>query len=76
MTFGIVLAVIAGMFCLADFTDAKVKPADQVPPANLSLYAGSKSCIECHGKCYQLWSTSRHGLAMLTCPHGLYQTLS
>lgn len=30
----------------------------------LSLYAGSKSCIECHGKFYQLWSTSRHGLAM------------
>ena len=30
----------------------------------LSLYAGSKSCIECHAKFYQLWSTSRHGLAM------------
>jgi tetratricopeptide (TPR) repeat protein len=30
----------------------------------LSLYAGSRSCIECHGKFYQLWSTSRHGLAM------------
>ena len=27
-------------------------------------YAGSKSCRECHEKFYQLWSTSKHGLAM------------
>jgi tetratricopeptide (TPR) repeat protein len=27
-------------------------------------YAGSKSCMECHEKFYQLWSTSKHGLAM------------
>jgi tetratricopeptide (TPR) repeat protein len=27
-------------------------------------YAGSVSCRQCHGKFYQLWSTSRHGLAM------------
>lgn len=27
-------------------------------------YAGSQSCRECHEKFYQLWSTSRHGLAM------------
>ncbi len=27
-------------------------------------YAGSVSCRECHEKFYQLWSTSRHGLAM------------
>jgi hypothetical protein len=30
----------------------------------LSLYAGSESCIECHKKFYQLWAPSRHGLAM------------
>ncbi len=29
-----------------------------------SGYAGSQSCRECHEKFYQLWSTSRHGLAM------------
>ena len=29
-----------------------------------SAYAGSVSCRECHEKFYQLWSTSRHGLAM------------
>ena len=27
-------------------------------------YAGSVSCRECHQKFYQLWSTSKHGLAM------------
>ena len=41
-----------------------MKPANPALPPELSLYAGSKSCIECHGKFYQLWSTSRHGLAM------------
>jgi tetratricopeptide (TPR) repeat protein len=29
-----------------------------------SLYAGSTSCRECHERFYQLWSTSKHGLAM------------
>jgi tetratricopeptide (TPR) repeat protein/nitrate/TMAO reductase-like tetraheme cytochrome c subunit len=29
-----------------------------------AVYAGSTSCRECHEKFYQLWSTSRHGLAM------------
>ncbi len=33
-------------------------------PQELSLYAGSKSCLACHGKFYQLWSASRHGLAL------------
>ena len=27
-------------------------------------YAGSRSCIDCHERFYQLWSTSFHGLAM------------
>ena len=27
-------------------------------------YAGSSSCLECHEKFYELWLTSRHGLAM------------
>jgi tetratricopeptide (TPR) repeat protein len=27
-------------------------------------YAGSKSCRDCHARFYELWSTSRHGLAM------------
>ena len=55
---------ITVIFCLAGPAAAQVKSADPVLPQELSLYAGSKSCIECHGKFYQLWSTSRHGLAM------------
>ncbi|WP_300160759.1 multiheme c-type cytochrome [Solidesulfovibrio sp.] len=27
-------------------------------------YAGSASCRDCHARFYELWSTSRHGLAM------------
>ncbi len=29
-------------------------------------FAGSKTCYDCHAKFYDLWSTSRHGLAMQT----------
>ena len=35
--------------------------ADEKRPSG---YTGSASCKECHEKFYQLWSTSRHGLAM------------
>ena len=52
------------MVCLAGSAAAQVKPADPGSLPELSLYAGSKSCIECHAKFYQLWTTSRHGLAM------------
>src|SRR5215471_15847712 len=27
-------------------------------------FAGSKTCYDCHTKFYDLWATSRHGLAM------------
>lgn len=59
-----VLTAIGIMFCQVGRADAEVKPVDQVLPPELSLYAGSESCIECHQKFYQPWSTSRHGLAM------------
>jgi Flp pilus assembly protein TadD len=38
-----------------------------VPSAVFALteaYAGSQSCMECHERFYNLWSTSFHGLAM------------
>ncbi len=57
-------AAAAMLFCLITVAAAQVKPGDQDLQRELSLYAGSKSCVECHGKFYQLWSTSRHGLAM------------
>jgi Tfp pilus assembly protein PilF len=55
---------VAVMFCGTGPGNAQGKPADSAALQELSLYAGSKSCIECHGKFYQLWATSRHGLAM------------
>jgi len=61
---GAALGAVGVMFCLAGLAEAQVKPADPGLPQELSLYAGSKSCIACHGKFYQLWATSRHGLAM------------
>jgi Tfp pilus assembly protein PilF len=33
-------------------------------PSRSKGFAGSVSCRECHERFYQLWSTSRHGLAM------------
>ncbi len=38
--------------------------AEKKPPPGSKGFAGSASCRECHEKFYQLWSTSRHGLAM------------
>jgi tetratricopeptide (TPR) repeat protein len=64
LTVGAALAAVAVMVCLVGFAGAQVKSADPGLLQELSLYAGSKSCIECHGKFYQLWATSRHGLAM------------
>jgi tetratricopeptide (TPR) repeat protein len=41
------------------------KRAATIPPSPQSQgYAGSVSCRECHEQFYQLWSTSKHGLAM------------
>jgi Flp pilus assembly protein TadD len=50
-----------GAFALLLFflTAAPVMAAE--PPDG---YAGSVSCRDCHARFYELWSTSRHGLAM------------
>jgi mono/diheme cytochrome c family protein len=61
---GAALAAVAVTFWLPGLVGAQVKSADSAILQELSLYAGSKSCIECHGKFYQLWAASRHGLAM------------
>jgi Tfp pilus assembly protein PilF len=33
-------------------------------PSDKKNFVGSKSCYDCHAKFYDIWSTSRHGLAM------------
>ncbi len=64
LTDGVALALTAVMICLAGSVRSQEKPANPPLAQELSPYAGSKSCIACHGKFYQLWATSRHGLAM------------
>lgn len=64
LTIRAALVAVAMMIGPAGLAEAQVKPADPGLLPELSLYAGSKSCLECHGKFYQLWATSRHGLAM------------
>jgi tetratricopeptide (TPR) repeat protein len=58
----LLLAVLA----MAMMTPAMTVGAEEAPGIAEAYkgYAGSKSCMECHEKFYQLWSTSRHGLAM------------
>ena len=50
--------------CSAPSAARESKPAGTVTTPQAQGYAGSQSCRECHEKFYQLWSTSRHGLAM------------
>jgi Tfp pilus assembly protein PilF len=38
--------------------------AEDKAPSGSKGFAGSVTCRECHERFYQLWSTSRHGLAM------------
>jgi tetratricopeptide (TPR) repeat protein len=64
LSMGAALAVLAAIFAFPGLTETQKAGGDLALPQELSLYAGSKSCIECHKKFYQLWATSRHGLAM------------
>jgi Flp pilus assembly protein TadD len=48
-------------------TSAKAAPARPSAASSAKIpFAGSKTCYDCHAKFYDLWSTSRHGLAMQT----------
>jgi tetratricopeptide (TPR) repeat protein len=54
------MRIVAMLFiiCLSIPSQAQAEEKQGAP------YAGSSSCRECHEKFYQLWSTSKHGLAM------------
>ena len=52
------------MFCWIFFAAGSTTYAAEAPSAPSGVYAGSKSCRECHERFYGLWSTSLHGLAM------------
>ncbi|HEX7503797.1 MAG TPA: HEAT repeat domain-containing protein, partial [Syntrophales bacterium] len=55
---------LAVVFCSAQAPARDNKSANTPSAQQAQGYAGSQSCRECHEKFYQLWSTSRHGLAM------------
>jgi len=59
----------AYLFILGLFITVPVSAEAGVAPS----YAGSVSCRECHQKFYELWSTSRHGLAMQPYSHDFAQ---
>ena len=46
--------------------EAKAAPTQPIetPSSGKKPFAGSKTCYDCHAKFYDIWSTSRHGLAM------------
>jgi len=68
----LLLGMLAGCEQKAATTQTAVaEPARSVPAESASSpqvgkkqFAGSKTCYDCHTKFYELWSTSRHGLAM------------
>ncbi|MEI6781913.1 MAG: tetratricopeptide repeat protein [Verrucomicrobiota bacterium] len=68
--------LIAGIVYLglATMPAAPDSVTNVLPKAASAGFAGSRSCQECHGKFYQLWSTSFHGLAMQPYTSGLAQT--
>ena len=61
LTVGATFVAVILMIGLAGPAAAQDKPAGAGLQPELSLYAGSKSCIECRGKFYRLWATSGTG---------------
>ena len=60
----IVLFLTVAIWALISTGVSQAVGGEKISPAKSMGYAGSVSCRECHERFYQLWSTSRHGLAM------------
>ena len=54
----------AAVPAVATETRAEPTPPNETPPSDKKQFVGSKTCYDCHTKFYEIWSTSRHGLAM------------
>ena len=52
------------VLALVFFTGISVAAGTEKNVGKTAIYVGSASCRDCHEKFYQLWSNSRHGLAM------------
>ena len=44
--------------------EAEPAPPGETPPSARKPFVGSKTCRDCHAEFYEIWSKSRHGLAM------------
>src|SRR5437660_9639417 len=70
LVFFLFLAALAG--CNASAAKPQAAAASNTGPKTAAppqadarkQFAGSKTCYDCHTKFYDIWSTSRHGLAM------------
>jgi tetratricopeptide (TPR) repeat protein len=62
--FPVIQTLVVCIWLLGGLGEFPASGQEKKPAAKIQGYAGSVSCRECHEKFYQLWSTSRHGLAM------------
>src|SRR5512135_992291 len=62
--FPVTLSLVVCIWLLGGLGEFPAIGQQKKPAPKVQGYAGSVSCRECHEKFYQLWSTSRHGLAM------------
>ncbi|MGZ6225472.1 MAG: multiheme c-type cytochrome, partial [Syntrophales bacterium] len=62
--FPVTLSLVVCIWLLGGLGEFPAIGQEKKPAPKVQGYAGSVSCRECHERFYQLWSTSRHGLAM------------
>lgn len=60
----LMVCLIVAAWIVGGLSPARVFAGSDPVTAKSKGYAGSVSCRECHERFYQLWSSSRHGLAM------------
>ncbi len=62
--FPVILYLIVCIWLLGGLGEFPAIGQEKKPAPKVQGYVGSVSCRQCHERFYQLWSTSRHGLAM------------
>ncbi|MGZ6220961.1 MAG: tetratricopeptide repeat protein [Syntrophales bacterium] len=62
--FPVTLSLVVCIWLLGGLGEFPAIGQEKKPSSKVQGFVGSASCRQCHEKFYQLWSTSRHGLAM------------
>ncbi|MGZ6219990.1 MAG: hypothetical protein ACXWMV_08330, partial [Syntrophales bacterium] len=60
----VILCLVVYVLFFAGLGASPAIGQEKKPSPKVQGFVGSASCRQCHEKFYQLWSTSRHGLAM------------